>query len=936
MIAWLLQKILGTKHDRELKKLNPKVDAINALEAKIKKLSDDELRAKTAEFKQKIENGATVDDLLIEAFAVCREGGRRALGMRHYDVQLIGGAVLHEGKIAEMKTGEGKTLVATLAVALNAIAGKGVHLVTVNDYLARRDAEWMGPIYKGLGLSVGVVQNHSSPEERRKAYLCDVTYVTNSELGFDYLRDNMVVQPEFLVLRHDTPLHYAIIDEVDSILIDEARTPLIISGPAEKPSNLYGVFTQIVKALRESSPDSVDAKEPDGDYVVDIKDRIAYLTEKGVEQVERLLRANNLLKADHLYHPDNAEMIPYLDNCLRAKALYHNDKEYVIQNGEIVIVDEFTGRLMVGRRFSEGLHQAIEAKEGVKIRRENVTMATITFQNFFRMYDKLAGMTGTALTEQEEFEKIYKLDVITIPTHRPVIRQDHQDLIYMTQRAKWEAVVAEIKARHEKGQPVLVGTVTVETSEYLSKLLKKERIDHEVLNAKQHEREAGIIAQAGRSGAVTIATNMAGRGVDILLGGNPEGLARENLRRAGVEVTQATPEQWQEALEAARLQCEQDRQKVLEAGGLFVLGTERHEARRIDNQLRGRAGRQGDPGESRFYLSLEDDLMRRFNGEQVKKFMQWTNLPEDEPLEHKMITRSIEQAQIRVEGHNFDIRKRVLEYDDVVNVQRDYIYKVRRDWLAKDESDLMEAYLELIQKRLDAVLSDYDELPDDLGEWDEEERETLYKELLLVYPVPQEINHKSMAEMGRESLREALHQGAERALDAKRLELETAQKGLMAYAQRLTMLRVLDIHWQRHLTALDMLREGIGLMSIAQRDPLVEYKREAFVMFNEMQAQIDSQAGREIFFVRPASANQQRRIPAPQPNRLPSAVAAALPRAPQPTTASAGSSAPAIPQPVRKTQKLGRNDKCWCGSGKKYKDCHMREDERASRPQSQP
>jgi len=957
MFKKIMRAVFGDPMQKAINKYRLIVDKINAQEAAMKARSDAELRAMTDTFKARLAQGETLDDLLPEAFALVREASQRTIGMRHYDVQMIGGIVLHEGRIAEMKTGEGKTLVATLPLYLNALTGRGVHLVTPNDYLSKYGLQTMGPIYHFLGLSSAVIQNTGGnpddgsflydpeapsndaryqnlrPVTRRQAYQADITYGTNNEFGFDYLRDNMVWDKDRLTQR---PLHFAIVDEVDNILIDEARTPLIISGQADEPSNLYGVFTQIVKALRESSPDSVDAKEPDGDYVVDIKDRIAYLTEKGVEQVERLLRANNLLKADHLYHPDNAEMIPYLDNCLRAKALYHNDKEYVIQNGEIVIVDEFTGRLMVGRRFSEGLHQAIEAKEGVKIRRENVTMATITFQNFFRMYDKLAGMTGTALTEQEEFEKIYKLDVITIPTHRPVIRQDHQDLIYMTQRAKWEAVVAEIKARHEKGQPVLVGTVTVETSEYLSKLLKKERIDHEVLNAKQHEREAGIIAQAGRSGAVTIATNMAGRGVDILLGGNPEGLARENLRRAGVEVTQATPEQWQEALEAARLQCEQDRQKVLEAGGLFVLGTERHEARRIDNQLRGRAGRQGDPGESRFYLSLEDDLMRRFNGEQVKKFMQWTNLPEDEPLEHKMITRSIEQAQIRVEGHNFDIRKRVLEYDDVVNVQRDYIYKVRRDWLAKDESDLMEAYLELIQKRLDAVLSDYDELPDDLGEWDEEERETLYKELLLVYPVPQEVNHKSMAEMGRESLREALHQGAERALDAKRLELETAQKGLMAYAQRLTMLRVLDIHWQRHLTALDMLREGIGLMSIAQRDPLVEYKREAFVMFNEMQAQIDSQAGREIFFVRPASANQQRRIPAPQPNRLPSAVAAALPRAPQPTTASAGSSAPAIPQPVRKTQKLGRNDKCWCGSGKKYKDCHMREDERASRPQSQP
>ncbi|MCS6837090.1 MAG: preprotein translocase subunit SecA [Anaerolineae bacterium] len=959
MFKKIMRAVFGDPMQKAISKYRLIVDKINAHEEAMKARSDAELRAMTDSFKARLAQGETLDDLLPEAFALVREASQRTIGMRHYDVQMIGGIVLHEGRIAEMKTGEGKTLVATLPLYLNALTGRGVHLVTPNDYLSKYGLQMMGPIYHFLGLSASVIQNTGGnpddgsfvydpntpsndaryqnlrPVTRREAYQADITYGTNNEFGFDYLRDNMVWDKERITQR---PLYFAIVDEVDNILIDEARTPLIISGQADEPSNLYSVFTQIVKTLRESSPDSVDAKEPDGDYVVDIKDRIAYLTEKGVEQVERLLRANNLLKADQLYHPDNAEMIPYLDNCLRAKALYHNDKEYVIQNGEIVIVDEFTGRLMVGRRFSEGLHQAIEAKEGVQIRRENITMATITFQNFFRMYDKLAGMTGTALTEQEEFEKIYELDVVVIPTHRPVIRKDHQDLIYMTQRAKWEAVVAEIKARHEKGQPVLVGTVAIETSEHLSKLLKKERIDHEVLNAKQHEREAGIIAQAGRPGAVTIATNMAGRGVDILLGGNPEGLARENLRRAGIEITQATPEQWQEALNVARAQCEKDRLKVLETGGLFVLGTERHEARRIDNQLRGRAGRQGDPGESRFYLSLEDDLMRRFNGEQVKKFMQWTNLPEDEPLEHKMITRSIEQAQIRVEGHNFDIRKRVLEYDDVVNVQRDYIYKVRRDWLNKDESDLMEAYLELIQKRLDALLEEYAELPEDLGDWDDEEREALYKELLLVYPVPQEVNHKSMAEMDIEALREALHQGAERALDAKRLELETAQPGLMAYAQRLTMLRVIDIHWQRHLTALDMLREGIGLMSIAQRDPLVEYKREAFAMFNEMRTQIDAQAGRDIFFVRPASATPQRRTPMPtqQSRRLPSAVAAALPRAPQPTTASAGGSAPTIPQPVRKTQKLGRNDKCWCGSGKKYKDCHMREDERANRLQSQP
>lgn len=977
MFKKLVRAVLGDPMQKAVNKYRTIVEKINALEPAMQAKSDAELKALTEALKARLQNGETLDDLLVEAYALVREASRRTIGLRHYDVQMIGGIVLHEGRIAEMKTGEGKTLVATLPLYLNALEGKGAHLVTPNDYLSKYGLQTMGPVYHMLGLSAAVIQNTGGnpddgsflfdpafpsndarfqnlrPITRHEAYMADITYGTNNEFGFDYLRDNMVWDKRRLTQRD---LNFAIVDEVDNILIDEARTPLIISGQADEPSGLYKVFTQVVKTLKESSEASVDAKEPDADYVVDIKDRIAYLTESGVEQVERLLRANNLLRADHLYHPDNAEMIPYLDNCLRAKALYHNDKEYVVQNGEIIIVDEFTGRLMVGRRFSEGLHQAIEAKEGVQIRRENVTMATITFQNFFRMYNKLAGMTGTALTEQEEFEKIYELDVVTIPTNKSITRRDEQDLIYMTQRAKWDAVVNEIKARHEKGQPVLVGTVAIETSEYLSKLLTKAGIkDHEILNAKQHEREAGIIAQAGRPYAVTIATNMAGRGVDILLGGNPEGLARENLRRQGIDITNATPEQWQEALAEARHACETGRTKVLEAGGLFVLGTERHEARRIDNQLRGRAGRQGDPGESRFYLSLEDDLMRRFNGEQVKKFMQWTNLPEDEPLEHKMITRSIEQAQIRVEGHNFDIRKRVLEYDDVVNIQRDFIYKQRREWLSKGAEDLFEDFIGMLDERISQTLETHAD-GDEVADWD---IENLYKDLLLVYPVPAEINPETMLEMSRSELEDALIAGARKALEAKQHELDTAQPGLMEYAQRLTILRATDIYWQRHLTALDMLREGIGLMSIAQRDPLVEYKREAFAMFNEMQAQIDAQASREIFFARPASAVQpQRRAPMQMIRpQVPTAGVSATPATPAPQANAAVRATPApagkaklagLPTPppqgqtnvkpeasvtVRKTSKLGRNDKCWCGSGKKYKDCHMREDERANKPQ---
>ncbi|RMF79436.1 MAG: preprotein translocase subunit SecA [Chloroflexi bacterium] len=921
MFKNIVKKVVGDPTERALNKYREVVEVINAHEPEMQALSDDELKAKTDEFKQRLEAGETLDDLLPEAFAVVREASVRTIGLRHYDVQMIGGIVLHRGIIAEMKTGEGKTLVATLPIYLNALTGRGVHLVTPNDYLSKVGLQTMGPIYHFLGLSAAVIQNAAGdpdsgsfiynpdynsdddryqnlePITRREAYRADITYGTNNEFGFDYLRDNMVSSIDQMVQRE---LYYAIVDEVDNILIDEARTPLIISGPSDPPSEYYKIFAQVVKRLKPSSEESVDFDEPDGDYVVDIKDRVVYLTEAGIEKVEKAVNI------EQLYHPDNAEMVPYLDNCLRAQTLFERDRDYIVQNGQVIIVDEFTGRLMYGRRFSEGLHQAIEAKEGVEIRRENMTMATITFQNFFRMYDKLAGMTGTAMTEAEEFHKIYGLDAIPIPTHRPVIRVDHEDLIFMNERAKFNAVVEEIRRRQAKKQPVLVGTVSIETSERLSKLLTRAGIQHEVLNAKQHEREANIIAQAGRPGAVTIATNMAGRGVDILLGGNPEGLAREKLRKQGIEITEATPEQWQAALAEAEAETERDKKIVLEAGGLFVLGTERHEARRIDNQLRGRSGRQGDPGESRFFLSLEDDLMKRFQGDRVKSFMSWANMPEDEPIQHSMISKSIAQAQIRVEGYNFDIRKRVLEYDDVVNRQREVIYKQRQEVLKKD--NLREDLLKHLEEEVLAVIEEFAVDEDDTTTWD---LEALHRQLFSIYPVPEDVTPQTMAGMSIDELEEAIIKSIHTAYDKKAEELGE----MMPQAERLVMIRAIDQHWRQHLTDLDVLREGIGLMSVAQRDPLVEYKREAFAMWEAMQQQLWSQATRQIFRV------QQNTAPQPASRRALMRTMRAI---------GAGSTATTKPQPVRKDakHKLGRNEPCWCGSGKKYKHCHWKSDKK--------
>ncbi len=930
MFRKLVKSIFGDPMQKALASYQGKVDQINALESELQRLDDKTLKEKLHKLKTQRQNGAPLDDILPEVFALVREASVRTIGLRHYDVQLIGGIVLHEGRIAEMKTGEGKTLVATLPLVLNALDGRGAHLVTPNDYLSKHGLQFMGPIYSLLGLSAAVIQNTGGlpdsgsflfdlefisddaryqnlrPISRREAYQADILYGTNNEFGFDYLRDNMALAYEGLVQRN---LNYAIVDEVDNILIDEARTPLIISGPSDEPSDFYRRFAAIVKRLQKSSQDSVDNEAPDGDFVLDIGDRIVYLTEQGVEKVE------NALSLAQLYHPDNAEMLPYLDSCLRAQTLFERDKEYIVQNGEVVIVDDFTGRLMPGRRFSEGLHQAIEAKEGVQIRRENITMATITFQNFFRMYNKLAGMTGTALTEAEEFEKTYELDVVPIPTHRPVIRSDDNDLIYVNETSKWNAIVNAIQERNQHKQPILVGTVAVETSERLSKYLHKAGIKHEVLNAKQHEKEAEIITQAGRPSAVTIATNMAGRGVDILLGGNPEGLARAALRRQGIDLTAASEKQWQVALDEAEALVERDRQVVLDAGGLFVLGTERHDARRIDNQLRGRSGRQGDPGASRFYLSLDDDLMKRFANDNVKRLMKTAGFPENEAIQHGMISKSIEQAQIRVEGHNFDIRKRVVEYDDVVNRQREIMYSQRLQWLQKSGESLHSDYLAMIQAQAAAAIEEAF-AADQNGE--HLDAGAMYQQIASAgLPLPQEITPDALDELEAEDLTERISQHVAEVFDQKYQQLEAARAGLMEIAERQTVIRALDHYWQRHLTDLDILREGIGLQAIAQKDPLVEYQRQGFQMFRVVEDTYRKVASRNIFLVQPAvmqTPQRRRQMREHHPD------------------AAFNQGERRQQQTVRKTNRRpGPNKPCWCGSGKKYKHCCRREDQLTGR-----
>ena len=886
-------KNLFDDNAREVKRLQKTVDLINDFEPEMKALPDGDLRAKTGEFKERFAQGETLDDLLPEAFAVAREASLRVLGMRPFDVQLMGGIVLHQGRIAEMKTGEGKTLVATMPTYLNALTGQGVHIITVNDYLAHRDSEWMGGIYRFLGLDVGLIVHGLDAEERRAAYAADVIYGTNNEFGFDYLRDNMAMHDSEMVQR---VLNYAIVDEVDSILIDEARTPLIISGQADKPTDLYFKIARVIPKLQK-----------DTDYQVDEKLQTVALTEDGTGKVEGLLGVENLSDEDNL------ELAHHVYQGLRAHALMKRDREYVVKDGQVIIVDEFTGRLMFGRRFSEGLHQAIEAKEGVHIERESQTLATITFQNYFRMYDKLAGMTGTAATEEDEFRKIYGLDVVVVPTHKPMIRHDYPDAIYRTEQGKFLAAVEEIAESHRRGQPVLVGTISIEKSEVLSKLLKREGIPHQVLNAKYHEQEAKIVAQAGRLGMVTLATNMAGRGTDIILGGNPEYLAKEELLRQGVDpevVTEASAcskpssddvaqvrEQYRQLVARFKKETDAEHEQVVALGGLHIIGTERHESRRIDNQLRGRAGRQGDPGASRFYASLEDDLMRLFGSDNIAGVMDKLGMDDSVPVEHKLVTRSIESAQKKVENRNFDMRKHVLEYDDVMNQQREVIYSQRRRVLMGE--DLQESLQEMIYQVIETAVEQYTAEGKYSEDWDLEE---LVKYGEQIFLRPEAVSAGELQELGtREAIQERLMDEALEHWQDREEELGTSN---MRDLERFILLRVVDTKWMDHLDAMDQLRTGIGLRAYGQKDPLVEYKFEAYNMFQEMINAIQDDVVRYLYKVRLAPPEPERRVHHVAENR--------------------GEDAPR--SPIRVGQKVGRNDPCPCGSGKKYKRCCGKQD----------
>jgi preprotein translocase subunit SecA len=982
----VVARFIGTKHERDVKKLQPLIASINAREAEMKALSDEDLKLRFAELKAQVQDRLkdadpaeptfrelmqqALEPAIVPAFALVREAGWRFLNMRHFDVQLIGGMVLHEGKIAEMKTGEGKTLVATLPACLNALAGRGVHIVTVNDYLARRDAEWMSPLYRALGLSVGVIVHDLDDQQRRAAYHADITYGTNNEFGFDYLRDNMKYDLANCVQRGH---HFAIVDEVDSILIDEARTPLIISGPSEESTDKYAKIDKIIPKLIQ-----------DIDYTIDEKHRTATLTEEGVSKTERLLGLGNL------YDPAHMESIHHVYQALRAHTLYKNDVDYVIKNGEVIIVDEFTGRQMPGRRWSDGLHQAVEAKEGVKIERENQTLATITFQNYFRMYKKLAGMTGTAETEAAEFSKIYNLDVVVIPTNRNLIRKEHPDIVYRTEKEKFTAVVNGIMQEddsfangirhyHERGQPVLVGTISIEKSETIAALLKAAKIPHEVLNAKQHERESRIVAQAGRKGAVTVATNMAGRGTDILLGGNPEQMTRDYFLKnkmampyasapaviAAVDGTgdgtaapvapmvlfqhegkifQVPADQWKPVYNQFAEQCKAEHDEVVALGGLHILGTERHEARRIDNQLRGRAGRQGDPGSSRFFLSLEDDLMRIFGGERVKALMFRLGMTEGVPIESGLISRRIENAQKSVEAQNFDARKHLLEYDDVMNKQRETIYGIRRSALeGKDQRDYVLGIAEDVARELVNTFCPREQHPD---QWNT-------TQFLAEMNAQFGIDAKAAGADPGTLTHDALSDVAAEAVNTRYAEKET-QFGadLMRWLERRIILDVVDSQWKDHLLSLDHLKEGIGLRGYGQKDPLVEFKKEAFTLFEDMMARIDNETVRYLFHIQvqqgepPQQLEQRPDPPRPPRQDARSAMASAAARAssddgqPQhlPSVAreierkqsrqqrdlqyQTGATQAEAPKPVRAAAKVGRNDPCPCGSGKKYKKCH--------------
>jgi preprotein translocase subunit SecA len=883
----VLSKLLSVGSGRDLRRAQAMVAPINALEAEMEARSDAELRELTDVYRQRLEDGEEdLDDLLPEAFATVREASRRILGKRHFDVQLVGGAAMHWGQIAEMRTGEGKTLAATLPAYLNALSGEGVHIITVNDYLAKRDAEWMGAIYRFLGLDVGVILASMTPWERRPNYAADITHGTNNEFGFDYLRDNMALSTDELVQRGH---NFAIVDEVDSILVDEARTPLIISGPAEQGARWYQQFARIVPRMRR-----------DEHYEVDEGKHTVAINEEGVSHVEETLGIENL------YDSLNTPLVQHLQNAVRAKELYKRDRDYIVRDGEVLIVDEFTGRVLEGRRYSEGLHQAIEAKEGVRIKEENQTYATITLQNYFRLYDRLAGMTGTAKTEEAEFNHIYKLGVVEVPTNRPMIRQDHADVIYKSEQAKFTALVEDVAERHEAGQPILIGTVSIEKSERLSRMLERRGIKHSVLNAKNHEREAHIIAQAGRLGAVTVATNMAGRGVDIMLGGNVEYLAEESMRVNGLDPDEMDPEAWSQALQSeveiktGEVAAEHD--KVVQLGGLCVLGTERHESRRIDNQLRGRSGRQGDPGESRFFLSLEDDLMRMFATKTVGSLMDRLSLPEDVPITHRLVTRAIANAQRQVESQNFERRKNVLKYDEVMNRQREVIYDTRRRIL--EGEDLSEQTHTFLTDVVSNVFEQYAPLGVYPEEWD---LDGLFTTLSAIYPVAVGRDEVDLSTVDHAELQALLLEDAERAYKEREAELGPE---LLAELERAVLLTVLDRHWREHLYEMDYLQEGIGLRAIGQRDPLVEYQREAFDMFQGLQETIKQEAVAYVFnaSVEVAEhAEEQRQSSSDSGVRLSSASTEEEARAAQGQT---------------RRQKIGRNQPCWCGSGKKFKACH--------------
>ncbi len=834
MVEAVLRKIFGTKHEREMKSIQPVINKINSLEPQMQSLSDEQLKAKTPEFQQRLKNGETVHDILPEAFAVCREASKRVLGMRHYDVQLIGGFILNRGSIAEMRTGEGKTLVATLPVYLNALTGRGVHVVSVNDYLIRRDAEWMGRLYTWLGLSVGIIVHDLSDQQRRQAYAADITYATNNELGFDYLRDNMKFDLADMVQREH---HFAIVDECDSILIDEARTPLIISGPAEASTDKYYTVNKVIPHLKR-----------DVHFTMEEKTKTASLTEEGNSKVEELLGIENL------YDPQHIELLHHIYQGLKAHYLYRLDVEYMIQNGEVVIVDEFTGRLMPGRRWSDGLHQAIEAKEGVEVKNENQTLATITFQNFFKMYAKLAGMTGTADTEAVEFKKIYNLDVSVIPTNKPIRRRDEEDLVYKSEKGKFKAIIEDVKVRHEKGQPVLIGTASIEKSELLSAALKREGVRHDVLNAKAHEREAEIVAQAGRKGAITIATNMAGRGTDIVLGGNAENMAK---RTTG---TDAGPE-FEEAYKKFKIQTDAEKPQVLEAGGLYIIGTERHESRRIDNQLRGRSGRQGDPGESRFYLSLEDNLMRIFNGEMIQRIMDRMNVPDDEPIVARMVSRSIEGAQRKVEGHNFDIRKHLLDYDNVMNQQRTIIYGMRKQIMNGENVDrtTLDFMGDVTSNILDA------HVPEN-GRKEEWNLEALNTALTQQFGI--RIDFQSFPHLDGEVITSAVSKAVKDVYDRQKQNLGQ----FFAQIQKMVLLQSIDQRWKEHLARIDRLKEGISLRGYSGKDPVIEYKKEAFNAFDMLNQQIKGDCVERLLKVQIVAQEQadamEEMLRAPDMNEL--------------------------------------------------------------------